>query len=222
MAQDLCWPFLIGAGRRQDYRILLAPDFLVDRLDYGVLDEVAQPGPDRSIVVTTRGGRRLGIAYTTQLSEEADEYGRRLRLIFGVICPDARIAEVASSDLETAHAAALATYRRFLADEEGFTVMPAPAFGMTASVVQPLAAAARAPTPTPARWRWGLVAVAGVVLAVILLMVLRPTGSGDEPNPTCSPSISGDQLSDIPSTQPDGNAADDQGCHGQGAGEPGR
>jgi hypothetical protein len=54
------WPFLVASGRRRDYSTLMAPDFLVGELDYGILDEVVRPtsegDPATVVEVRTRGG----------------------------------------------------------------------------------------------------------------------------------------------------------------------
>jgi hypothetical protein len=79
------WPFLVAAGRRRDYTILLAPDFLVADLDHGVLERVTGPdGEDgRPTTVDTRSGRgrRSGRARAAAAADlrvrDAGRAGRR-------------------------------------------------------------------------------------------------------------------------------------------------
>ena len=162
------WPFLIGSGRRRDYSTLMAPDFLVAELEYGILDEKVSPipvgAPARVIEVTARGGRRLAIAYATHLvtaddvagpqatpgAEVAgprDEHSRPLRLSFGFVCPDASIDGPAEADLDVARVAALDVYRRFLDNEEGFGVVPSSAFPLRSGITVVAAPARPAPVP---------------------------------------------------------------------------
>jgi hypothetical protein len=146
------WPFAIGAGRRLDYRVLAAPDFLVTGSDFGALAERAGSGGGEARVsigvVRTAAGRELGMAWTESgltlddVGEAEpvpggsqrpvrDEYGRALRLIHGFVLGQGdRVAagDVDPADLERSRQAGLAAYRRFLADEEGFRVLSQPAF----------------------------------------------------------------------------------------------
>jgi hypothetical protein len=174
------WPFLVAAGRRRDYRTLLAPEPLVAVLDYGVLDEVVRPsGPAPTVVdATTRAGRRISVVFATHLLTPADlgppgssaagvrdEHGRPLRLIYGFVCLDASVGEPAGADLAHARTTALETYRRFLADEDRLTVEASAPFPVrSGTVTRPVAPTApvgrRAPTVLA-----GTVAVA--VLAVL-------------------------------------------------------
>ena len=70
------WPFLVAAGRRRDYRTLLAPEFLVADLDYGILDQAVRPtpetGPATVVEVRTARGRPLTIVYATHRLTAAD------------------------------------------------------------------------------------------------------------------------------------------------------
>ncbi|MGH3735815.1 MAG: hypothetical protein ACRDT6_09375 [Micromonosporaceae bacterium] len=157
------WPFLVASGRRRDHSILLAPDFLVDALDYGVLEEVAGPGSERARVVetVTGGGQRLWIGYATHLvtagdvagGAARDEHGRPLRLVYGFVTRD-RLSDIAPDDMAYAREVALGTYRRFLDDEEQYAVTAAPAFDLRSATV------AGSPA-TAARTRAASAAVAG-------------------------------------------------------------
>jgi hypothetical protein len=201
------WPFLIGAGRRRDYSTLLAPDFLVVRREHGLLNEVVGPTPGNSsprvTEATTPTGQRLGIAYATHLvtaadvADPRDEHSRPLRLIYGFVCPDGRIAEPAAADLAAAHTAALDVYRRFLANEDRFTAVPSAAFPLQSTVTAVAVSDPARPrqptgaTPTPSRqavWGWGA-AIVAVVVATVLLIVNVGGEPGRDNSPTPSPSV---------------------------------
>lgn len=159
------WPFLIGAGRRRDYATLVAPAFLVADREYGVLNDTIRPtaegSPASVTTLTTRSGRHLAVAYVTHRVTAADltapgeaavdprdEHSRPLRVIFGFVCPGVSIGEPAEEDLQVAREKALATYRRFLHEEERFTVVSSPPFALHATATTTGAAAHhRGPAP---------------------------------------------------------------------------
>ncbi|MGW7453909.1 hypothetical protein [Streptomyces sp. NPDC054787] len=139
------WPFLVARGRHRGYRTLLAPDFLLADGDYGVLDDSVTPGavPEQVQVVpvVTRSGRRLTVVHTTHQVTAADvdeaprdEFGRPLQLMYGFVCEEGRLAAPDPADLDACRATALAVYRRFLGDEEGFTVEPGRRFALRSAV----------------------------------------------------------------------------------------
>jgi len=70
------WPFLVASGRRRDYSTLLAPQFLVADLDYGILDQAVRPAsepePPTVVEVRTPHGRRLTLVYATHLLTAVD------------------------------------------------------------------------------------------------------------------------------------------------------
>lgn len=175
------WAFLIGAGRVRDYRILLAPEFLVTALDYGILDGVAGPGV---VAVRTRAGRRLCLVSAVhQLTAEdldgtepRDEHGRPLRLIYGYACPDGPVVEPADVDLQLALSTALDVYRRYLTDEEQVTVVPSTPFALRSRTTGwPVEAARSRPTPpatpTGRRRRVAVLVGAAALAAVAVLAV---------------------------------------------------
>lgn len=173
------WPFLVAAGRRRDYSTLLAPDFLVADLDYGILETsvrpTSAPGPAMTIDVRTGGGRALTVVYATHLlaaadltmpdvnptlpvADPRDEHGRPLRLIYGFVAQDATLSRPDQADLTCALTAALATYRSFLQDEERAGVASSRPFALRSDITprHPLRAAASLgvlavdmPEPTP-------------------------------------------------------------------------
>lgn len=204
------WPFLVGAGRRRDYSVLLAPDFLVARGEYGLLNEIVTPtavdGPPRVVEATTGGGR-VGIAYVTRLVTAADvanprdEHSRPLRVIYGFVCQDGRIDEPAGADLDAARTAALDVYRRFLDGEAHFAAVPSAPFPLESTVTAqaPSAPAGRraSPDPVPIRprppvWAWGAAAVAAVAAVAVTALLVANTGTepGQDKPPTPSPSVS--------------------------------
>ncbi|GAA3825579.1 hypothetical protein GCM10022226_52900 [Sphaerisporangium flaviroseum] len=155
------WPFLVARGRRRGYRTLLAPDFLLRDRDYGVLDDEVAPSvhEDRPSVieVVTEAGRPLTVVHATHLVTPADiaepgtepaaeaprdEHSRPLQLMYGFVCSGGAVHEPDEGDLRACRESALATYRRFLGDEDGFAVEPGREF--------PLRSAA-AHRPAPAR-----------------------------------------------------------------------
>ncbi len=200
------WPFLVAAGRRRDYSTLLAPDFLIADLDYGILDEVVRPtseaGPATVVEVRTRGGRRLTIVYATHLLTTADlparasgvrdEHGRPLRLIYGFAALDTWIPAPAQDDLDAARDAALAVYRRFLGDEERFAVVPSRPFPLRSAVRAMLAAPEPVSSHPPRRALW----LGGAALAAGLAVAAAVSGFGQHAPaiapvscPTAGPSL---------------------------------
>jgi hypothetical protein len=178
------WPFLVAAGRRRDYTILLAPDFLVADLDHGVLERVTGPdGEDgRPTTVDTRTGqgRRLSVVYATHRltaadlgdsaaggADDRDEHGRPLRLIYGYATRDGRVVEPAAADLARAREEALRAYRSFLADEEGASVAGTAPFRLTSTVAVPETSAE--PVPAGTSRRVGV--LTALVAAVVLVLV---------------------------------------------------
>lgn len=149
------WPFLVAPGRRRDYAILLAPDFLVADLDHGILEHVVRPAADgapATVVETHSGhGRRLTVVSATHLLTTADiaadgttpapprdEHGRPLRLVYGFASLHSGISEPAEADLRTARERALEVYRRFLHSEERAGVVPSQGFELRTRTAEPV------------------------------------------------------------------------------------
>jgi len=131
------WPFLVARGRREGYRTLLAPRFLIDgdlhetlsdatpSVAVGSLGRVDLPGP---------GAGSLGLTYTTEEMSETgqdisaetgtwtDEHGRPLEMLYGVVARHPLSPALTLEDLHGARQEALQAYRRFLTDEDGFAV----------------------------------------------------------------------------------------------------
>jgi hypothetical protein len=145
------WPFLVAPGRRRDYSIVVAPDFLVADLDYGILEQVVRPTADGEpatvIEVRTRHGRRLTVVSATHrltaadiagtVGEPRDEHGRPLRLVYGFASAQAGIREPAEADLDAAREYALTVYRRFLDHEDRVGVVASHQFPLRSRIVQP-------------------------------------------------------------------------------------
>jgi hypothetical protein len=153
------WPFLIAPGRRRDYSTLIAPDFLVETLDYGVLNQAVRPSADARpavIGVRTGVGRELTVVYATHLLTAADlitgpapamrsvgegpsprdEHNRPMRLVYGFVLADGWISQPATADLDQVLATVLDTYRGFLSHEDGAGVVGSRPFPVR-SVVRP-------------------------------------------------------------------------------------
>ncbi|MFG2880420.1 hypothetical protein ACGFYU_36315 [Streptomyces sp. NPDC048337] len=224
------WPFLVGRGRNHGYRTLLAPDFLVAEGDYGVLDDSVAPGmvaeQVKVVPVVTRAGRRLTVVHTTHQVTAADiaepgnasvdqaprdEFGRPLQLMYGFVCAEDRVAAPHPDDLNACRETALPVYRRFLGDEEGFTVQSGRAFPMRSALTalpappRPVSApsgrppsgrppSGRPPSPTGASLprrtpalpghRRGLIS-AGILVLIGILIFGLVKACTPEPTPEC-------------------------------------
>ncbi|HEX6683600.1 MAG TPA: hypothetical protein VF062_12435 [Candidatus Limnocylindrales bacterium] len=192
--QPAGWPFLIAAGRHRDYSILLAPDFLVEDLDYGFLDGTVKPGNGRPSVVDarTRAGRQLTVVSATHTLTPADapathdEHGRPMRLLYGFVCGE-RIVEPDPVDLAAALAVALDAYRRFLDNEDSPMVMAGQPFALRSAVIRAPRAAAQ-----PRRGSRAGVSIAGTAAAValaVLALVLWLRPQAEAPGPCPSPTV---------------------------------
>jgi hypothetical protein len=144
LAAGTGWPFLVAAGRRRDYTVVLAPEFMIAAGEAGRLGDVVAAGkesdPAQVISIATPTSCRLAIAYRTHLLTAADladsdhqgrstdphdAHNRPLRLAFGFVTPWLPDSGAAlDTDVESCRPVALSAYRRFLDDESGFTVQP--------------------------------------------------------------------------------------------------
>jgi hypothetical protein len=116
--------------------VLLVPDLLADGDQSGLLADAlsggsARAGLPRVEPITAPGIGAVCCAYRTERWGEAgldgssgeailDEHGRPLEIQYGILCATGSVLDVDPTDLEDSRAQALATYRRFLADEGGF------------------------------------------------------------------------------------------------------
>jgi hypothetical protein len=201
--ESRAWPFLVARGRKRGYRTLLAPDFLVAEHGYGVLDDSVVPSTQEDqgslIEVVTRAGRALTVVHATHLvtstdiaepgaeaddHEPRDRHSRPLQLIYGFVCVDARVSEAHPDDLAACRETALGVYRRFLDDEEGFTVEAGQEFvprtRVTRRTPAPTRRLAPAPasanrslsTPRPAPALQNLLLVSAILLVVVVLALM--------------------------------------------------
>lgn len=138
------WPFLVAPGRRLDYTVVMAPEFMVAAGEGGRLADVVAPGessdPARVVSISTPSSPHLAVAYRTHVAIAADlsdpvggpppapprdEHNRPLRLAYGfvthVLPDDPRYVD---ADVDACRPLALAAYRRFLDDEPAFAVLP--------------------------------------------------------------------------------------------------
>jgi hypothetical protein len=193
MSDALGWPFLIGAGRRHEYRTLIAPAFLVAASEHGLLDRHAgrTPGGETRVVRIRSDDHPLWMAYATHPVTEADvpdprdEHGRPLQVLAGFVC-DAPIDRPDPGDLAVALESGMAVYRRYLADEDRFGVLTSEAFPLRSI----LRSAAPGPAPAPRRGvSHRVLAAVGLAVALLAAAVttLVVTLSGGESRPACTP-----------------------------------
>jgi hypothetical protein len=202
------WPFLIGAGRRHEYRTLLAPDFLVAGSEYGLLDRYVRRTADgeNRVVQIRAAPRALWIAYTTStvtpadVPDPRDEHSRPLQVHAGFVCAGALLGEPDATDLAVAREAGMAVYRRYLDDEDRFGVEASAAYPLRSAVRPAGVAAARSGATAPVRrrpgrrvsrraaWMWGLIGL-GLVAVVTGFVVAVSGGDGGkiDGEPSCGP-----------------------------------
>ncbi|MEJ3748797.1 hypothetical protein WEI85_36655 [Actinomycetes bacterium KLBMP 9797] len=159
------WAFLVARGRRQGHRARLVPDVLVELGLTSLVEEgrSAETPAGRVIVISRTHRIRPADIGTHQVR---DERGRPFDIIYGLVCLDVPLGDIAEDDVATAFAQALAAYRRFIADESGFATEVSRPFPLRSAAARPppapghLDAAARAeprrppppPGRAPARW----------------------------------------------------------------------
>jgi len=195
------WVFAVGAGRRVDYRVIAAPDFLVEGREYGVLGDVVCPtpgAPHLSIArTTTPVAGPLTVVYSTQVvsgqdvadpsgpsgmvADIRDEQNRPLQLIYGFVGRGGADPTPDAADLNAARAEAWRAYRAFLADEEGFAVVQTAPLQLisspSTSVLNPTGPLARreSPAATVGGARQGTRRNLGVLLGLILAVAVSVT-----------------------------------------------
>ena len=198
--QEVGWPFLVSAGLVRDYTVLVAPDFLVADGEQGLLGiagGAVDGGPIESRTVRTSSGRLLALSYAARLltAEDstgtvADEFGRPLRLVVGVVTDRSRATDP-TRDLARAEEVVLPAYRRFRADESAYRVEPShrepmrslglrEPEGLPAPVAVPYAAM---PDRRPVRPLVSpVLLVIGVVVALlmVLLLLFRPWATSED------------------------------------------
>lgn len=217
------WPFLVARGRTRDYRTVLVPELLAGRGQHALLaDALAIPDPDsgeHTLTLRLGDGTPLLITARAEVltaatvgADPRDEHGRPLEFLYGVM----QVSPAAAPDLDAARERALTSYRRFLADEEGFTfdiaptVDPAPAADTApaAEAAQPpppmaLRAAPVPPSrpdrPAPRRvMRIVAMAAATIAAVVVLIVVWRQWSEPPQQPSACAT----DQAAAITTTTP--------------------
>ncbi|MFI6479713.1 hypothetical protein ACIBH1_17400 [Nonomuraea sp. NPDC050663] len=199
------WPFLYGRGRERGYRLLIVPDLLTDPGALGWLARAASSGRDGERAERLPDGPAVRLAVRSEVVDgEFDEFGRPLRISYGVVSRTA----VSMRDVDAARELAVGVYREFLDAEESFRPRTAqalpggrqvPAARLAAepppvpSVAPPVPNVARA-VPSAARAvrpgrvsRLRLVAVAGAVVVALLAFLLVRTllgGAAEHSLPT--------------------------------------
>jgi hypothetical protein len=199
MSEARGWPFLIGAGRRHEYRTLIAPDFLVEASEYGIIDRHASrtaDGQTRVVQIRT-DDHPLWMAYATWTVTEADvpdardEHGRPLQVLAGFVC-DAPIHQPDPADLAVAHDTGMAVYRHYLADEDRFGVLASEPYPLR-SILRPAVTTPRPPQAPPSaltRRNISILSLAALVLAAVVAVLVVTLSGGDDQNadPTCAAS----------------------------------
>lgn len=193
------WPFLVARGRREGYRTLLAPRFLIDGDLHETLSDAAPTvavGRLGRVDLAASGAGSLGLTYTTEdlsqsdqdISAETpmwtDEHGRPLEMLYGVVAHQPLSPSLTVDDLQDARREALRAYRRFLTDERGFAVCESEPYLLPGEPASPAAPrmpqSLRAPTaprapgparaPTARRTPWASLAAAGVAVVVAAVL----------------------------------------------------
>jgi hypothetical protein len=190
------WPFLIGAGRRHEYRTLIAPGFLVEAAEYGILDRHAGRTADGETRVARirSGDHPLWMAYSTRTVTEADvpdardEHGRPLQVLAGFVC-DTLIDRPDPADVAVAHDAGMSVYRRYLADEDRFGVLGSEPYPLRSILRPAVTTPSRPPHATPrvpGRRRLPILSLAALVLAAIVAVLVVTISGGGDPECTAS------------------------------------
>lgn len=151
------WAFLVGRGRTEGYRTLLAPDFLIADRQFGILaqkvvGDVPPEGPPKLARAALPGGELTIVFRTLRVTEGllesmvansgegsaepdalvTDQEGRPLDLSFGFATFATLDARPDERDLDMAREQALASYRRFIVGEAAYTIEPSRAFTLRA------------------------------------------------------------------------------------------
>jgi hypothetical protein len=197
------WPFLVARGRRRGYRTILAPSFLTERRLHGLLADSASSeqmdsARPRTIELDGPEVGRLMLVYRTEQVKAAevdggrgnglatDEHGRPLEILYGIVSRDGLDGSVDEDDLGAARTEALESYRRFLAEEDGFGVDVSDGFALRGTAAVPdVSGPPRRPPAPPALdrnelrsrhralpWRGAAVAVALALIATLAVGLL--------------------------------------------------
>jgi hypothetical protein len=160
------WAFLVARGRHLGFRAVLAPDFLVQAHRQFLLPERVGEGRTGGSGISVvhlddePGGLTVSFRAEPAVSDMidggsadpdgvlTDRHGRPLELLYGVVTRG-RTAPVCPADLDRARAEALASYRSFRSDEDGFVVRTSEPFVLreVPAMVAPSAGPDASPTP---------------------------------------------------------------------------
>jgi hypothetical protein len=152
------WAFLVARGRHHGYRSILVPDFIANNSENGYLTENVRGAADGSdhwrieqLVAPASG--QMTLAYHTHRLTHGDldpaggptgdpgdlvtdEHGRPLDLLYGFAVRGEVIDALDEADLRAAKDEALPVYRRFLADEAGFSTQTSKAFPLRSAATR--------------------------------------------------------------------------------------
>ena len=145
------WPFLVARGRREGFRTLLAPGFLIERGMHDVLARAAgyvagDTTSTRIADAAVEGIGELRLVFASErLTYDAvgrpgpaaatftEERGRPIEIIFGVVTRDLAVDALCDDDLVAARTAAVSSYREFLGDEVGYRIRPSEPIDLAAA-----------------------------------------------------------------------------------------
>jgi hypothetical protein len=204
--------FAIARGRRAGYRVLMAPEFLVQMRRTGLLADLASAGhPDGKVVhadPVTVQGRRFSLSYASRTVTDADldepalqrlgsppldAFGRPLRIIYGLVRDGDAGGAVAPADLDRAEQDAIAAFRAFVADESGYRLRASPSPGMSTAGGQ------RTPgAPGGPRNRNPVLVALGTLVAVAVAVSVYAGTSGGHPPASGDPQGPGRPTSASP------------------------
>jgi hypothetical protein len=136
------WAFLVARGRHKGFRTLLAPDFMVrahrqyllservgeDRAGSGETSVVRIDDEREPLTISFRAEPAVAEMINSAPADRdgvlTDRHGRPLELLYGIVTRG-HTGPVGEGDLDLARAEALASYRSFRSDEDGFAVRAA-------------------------------------------------------------------------------------------------
>lgn len=194
------WPFAIGRGREVGYRVLLAPDAIIDNGLLGRLEQSIDGAEGARTIDVDLGATGYTQAALTAWRLRADDggfaaeaedgewmldrHGRPLEVLHGFLVSGGRIDAVEQADLESTKATVAQLLPDFLADEAGWQVARSQPFPPQSIVRMDSVRSRHRPDPgltgEPSIGR--MVAMALGALVVLLgLVALRELGDGGEP-----------------------------------------
>ncbi len=171
--------FLIGRGYSAGHRLLLIPGIAADPDRQNDLLQKVASAPDEIPQVIYSGD--VAIVYvshpvttadllTDNVRDTLDQPGRPLVMYYGFVVAAERVVAVNPDDLQQAWQQAIACYRAFLQDENGFATWTAKSFPIQSTII----------TASPSRPRRRLVALltlpagAAVALAAFAVALIPP------------------------------------------------